>query len=273
MTAIAERIAERIAGRSLVRDGLALGGIAFVVTIYVSCFVFAKPGYIGSDLALYQREVQAWLGGAPMYPPSEVAGPFTIVSGVILYPPITILLFLPTLLLPLPLWWLIPAAIMGTVVYRLRPGGWWLLAIGLCLLYPQSVTMVVDGNPGMWLAAALAVSVYWRPAAAFVLLKPSVFPLALIGLRSRGWWAIAGLFALVSLAFLPQTLDWLAVIRNGQGGSLLGGPMYSLGDLPLLAVPLLAWAGSTRAAPDGATLLAGLRRDRRRPAAQGPGRG
>lgn len=241
------RIRSALAGRSLARDGLALGGIAFVVVVYVSCFLHAKPADIGADFAVCQREAQAWLGGAPMYPAFELAGPYNVATfGLILYPPITIALFAPTLFLPAPLWWLIPAAIVGTAVYRLRPGGRWLLAMGLCLLYPNSIALVVWGNPSMWLAAALAVAVYWRPAAAFVLLKPSLFPLALIGFWSRGWWAIIGVFSLVGLALLPQAFDWLAVIRNGQGGNLHSGLTYSLGDLPLLAVPLLAWAGSGR---------------------------
>jgi hypothetical protein len=243
------RLASVVTGRSPVRDGLLIGVVLLVVLSYIYGFATATAPdtTIGRDLALYQREVQAWLGGAPMYPAFETQGPFVTALGVILYPPITIAFFIPSLLLPLPLWWLIPAAIVGTVVFRLRPSGVWLLAIGFCLAYPISVNLVVAGNPDMWLAAALAISVYWRPAAAFVLLKPSVFPLALVGVRGRGWWVVAGVFAVVSLALLPQTLDWLAVIRNGQGG-LRTGVAYSLEDLPLLSVPLIAWAGSVRAA-------------------------
>jgi len=254
----------RVSGRSPIRDGLALGLVAFIIVSYVAGFVLGETGPVGRDFVVCQREVQAWLAGAPMYPAFEVQGPFQLSAfGLILYPPITTALFAPTLLLPLPLWWLIPAVIVGTVVYRLRPGGWWPFALGLCLAYPTSVNLVVAGNPDMWLAAALAATVYWRPAAAFVLLKPSVFPLALIGLRSRGWWVIIGIFAVVSLLLLPQTLDWLAVIRNGQAGFQNGqgglravGLLYSFQDLPLLAVPLVAWAGSTRRAPAAAGLPA-----------------
>jgi hypothetical protein len=237
-----------IAGRSPVKDGVALAVILLVVASYASGFLSAKPGYIGSDLRVCQREAQAWLGGAPMYPAFEVGGPFQVAaSGLILYPPVTFLLLVLTLLLPLPLWWLIPAAVVGAVVYRMRPRGVWLLALGFCLAYPVSVALVVTGNPDIWLAAALAIAVYWKPAAAFVLLKPSVFPLALVGARSRGWWVVAGVFAVVSLALLPQTLDWLTVIRNGQGGyGLRSGLTYSVQDLPLLSVPLVTWAGSGR---------------------------
>ncbi len=65
----------------------------------------------------------------------------------------------------------------------------------LCLAYPISVGLVVAGNPDLWLAAALAIAVYWNPAAAFVLPKPSVFSFALIGWRRREWWAIAAMIA------------------------------------------------------------------------------
>ena len=235
----------RVAGRSPVRDGLMLSLLLFIGWVYAGAFVGAGPGDIGRDIGVCQRAAQAWMQGAPMYPAFETSGSYDLsLFGLVLYPPITTMLFIPTLLLPLPLWWLIPAAIVGAVVYRLRPSGWWLLALGLCLTYPNSVNLVQAGNPDMWLVAALAVAVYWRPAAAFVLLKPSLFPLALIGLRSRGWGAMVAVFALASLLLLPQTLDWITVIRNGRGGLRPAGLFYSWQDLPLLAVPLVAWAGS-----------------------------
>jgi hypothetical protein len=245
-----DAVGSRLAGRSPVADGIALGAVMVVVLSYLNGFLSAAPGYVGHDLVLYQHEVKAWLGGTPMYPAFEVQGPFQIVEGVILYPPITIALFLPTLWLPLPLWWLIPIAIVGTIAYRLRPRRRWLLAIACCLAYPVSVGLVVSGNPDLWLAAALAIAVYWHPAGAFVLLKPSVFPFAMIGWRRREWWVIAGAFAVASLFLLPQTIDWLSVIRNGRGG-LRSGLVYSYQDVPLLLVPILAWAGSNRAASLG----------------------
>jgi hypothetical protein len=261
---ILDRVDRRLAGRSPLADGIGIGFVLAVALSYLHGFWFAAPGYVGHDLALYQHEVNAWLSGTPMYPAFEVRGPFPIVDGVILYPPITIALFALTFWLPLPLWWLIPIAIVATVIYRLHPGRRWLLAIAVCLVYPMSVGLVVSGNPDLWLAAALAVAVYWHPAAAFVLLKPSVFPFALIGWRRREWWAIAGAFAAGSLLLLPQTLDWLAVVRNGQGG-LRSGLVYSYQDVPLLIVPLLAWAGSARAASLGPAFGIDLARLLRRP--------
>jgi hypothetical protein len=258
-----DRIRARLAGRSPIADGIAIGAALTVVVSYLAGFMFAAPDYVGHDLALYQHEVQNWLAGSLMYPAFEVQGPFRIVDGVILYPPITIALFVLTLWLPLPLWWLIPITIVGIVIHRLHPRRRWLLAIACCLSYPVSVGLVVSGNPDLWLAAALAVAVYWHPAAVFVLLKPSVFPLALIGWRRREWWAVVGVFAIVSLFLLPQMLDWLSVVRNGQGG-LRSGLLYSYQDIPLLIVPLLAWAGSSRADSLGPAFGVDVARLRRR---------
>jgi hypothetical protein len=234
----------KLAGRSVVRDGLAVAMLMFLVLMWAETFNSRGWGNWGMDFRVCQNAALSWFNGAPLYPAYELAGPYDVTAfGLILYPPITTALFLPTLLLPAVCWWLIPAAILATVTYRLRPSWGWSMAMAYCLAYPNSAGIVMGGNPDMWLAAALALAVYWRPAAAFVLLKPSLAIFAFVGLRSRGWWAVVAIFAVVSLALLPQTLDWLTVVRNGQGGR--SGLIYSLYDAPFLAVPLLAWAGST----------------------------
>jgi hypothetical protein len=110
-----------------------------------------------------------------------------------------------------------------------------------------SVALVVTGNPDIWIAAALAIAVYWKPTAAFVLLKPSVFPLALVG------------------ATEPRLVGGRRRLRGSESGAAAadaglahGYPQragrvratvrltYSVQDLPLLSVPLVAWAGSSR---------------------------
>jgi hypothetical protein len=230
-----------------IRHGAVLGAAITLTVAYTMAFLSARPGDIGRDLVVCQDAVRAWLGGAPMYPAFELAGPYDLSAfGLILYPPITTALFAPTLLLPLPFWWLIPGGIIGATIWRLHPRGRWLCAIAICVLYPNSINLVVAGNPSIWLAAALALAIYWRPAAAFVLLKPSLFPFALVGVRSRGWWALVGVFAVASLVLLPQAFDWLAVVRNGRAGVRPAGLLYSYQDWCLLTVPLLAWAGSAR---------------------------
>ena len=234
----------RLAGRSPVRDGIAVAMVLAVAVVWVE--TFNRRGWDwGVDFAVCQNAALSWLHGAPLYPAFELAGPYEAnASGLILYPPITTALFLPTLLLPAVCWWLIPAAIVGAVTYRLRPSWGWVMAMGMCLMYPNSAALIMVGNPDMWIVAALALAACWRPAAAFVFLKPSLFIFAFVGLRNRGWWAVVAVFALVSLFLLPQTLDWLTVVRHAQGDR--SGLTYSLNDLPLLAVPLLAWAGSKR---------------------------
>jgi|GEM_PF-1107357 len=252
-------IGDRLAGRSAVRDGIGLAAILLVGGVYARAFLVphAVDVSLAADFAVCQHAVQAWLGGRPMYPAFEVQGPYNVaIPGLVLYPPVTILLFAPSLLLPAVLWWLIPGAIFGAAVYRMRPNVWALAAMAYCLVQPIPVNLVVVGNPDIWLAAALAVAFYWRPAAALVLLKPSLFPLALFGFRSRGWWMAASIFALVSLALLPQTLDWLRVIQHGYG--VRSGLTYSLDDLPLVGAPLVAWAGSVRRRSDHVEQTANL---------------
>ena len=210
-----------------------------VAALYAWVVLHALPGQLGCDLTLYQRAAQSWVSGAPLYPARQLAGPYAVTFGDILYPPIAMPFFWLSLFLPALLWWLIPLGTVGVIVWRLHPSLWVLAGIGLLLLAPTSAGLILSGNPSIWLAAALAVALYWRPAAVLLFLKPSLFPLALVGVRSRGWWLITGLFALASLALLPLTFDWFRVIANERGAGLL----YSLHDLPLLCVPLVAWLG------------------------------
>ena len=234
------RLVACLEGRSAVADG------AVLVWLLVACadlYELPHPHLVwGCDLTLYQQAVRSWFGGAAPYAHYQLAGPYVVETGAILYPPITLVLLAPSLLLPLPFWLLAPLVITGAVIYRLRPQPWAMLAIGFCFLYRPSYELIMAGNPVIWLMAALATAIHWRPAAALVLLKPSLFPFALVGIRSRGWWLIVGLFALVSLALLPQTLDWLTAVINGRGPR--SGLLYSYHDVPLLSVPYIAWLGS-----------------------------
>ena len=80
------------------------------------------------------------------------------------------------------------------------------------------------------------------PAGAFVLLKPSLFPFALVGVNRRSWWAGAAAFVLLALLFAPMWPDFLAVLANSRGGGLL----YSVQEVPMMAAPVLAWLGRQR---------------------------
>jgi len=91
-------------------------------------------------------------------------------------------------------------------------------------------------------AMALAVVGASRFAAPFVLLKPSLAPFALFGIRRRSWWLGAAVLAVLCLPFGAMWLDWLTTLRNSQGGGLL----YSSLEAFLLLLPLAAWWGRTR---------------------------
>ena len=85
----------RLAGRSPVRDGIAVAMVLAVAVVWVE--TFNRRGWDwGVDFAVCQNAALSWLHGAPLYPAFELAGPYEAnASGLILYPPITTALFLP----------------------------------------------------------------------------------------------------------------------------------------------------------------------------------
>jgi hypothetical protein len=208
---------------------------------------------IGVDFQLYRNATARWLGGGPFYESYQLAGPYPISAGDILYPPVALWLFVPFAALSGPLagvaavaWWLIPLGIVGGVVVALRPRPlvWPLLA--LCASNPTSILKVWTGNPVIWSMAAVALAVVGssRFTAPFVLLKPSLAPFALFGIRRRSWWAGAVVLAVMSAPFLVGGLwaHWVTTLANSRGGGLL----YSSLEAPMLLLPLVAWLGRRR---------------------------
>ena len=80
-----------------------------------------------------------------------------------------------------------------------------------------------------------------------VLIKPSLFPFALFGARSRRWWLALGALVVVSLPFGSLWLDWIHSVLNSEGG----GIAYSALEIPILALPIVAWLGRTGPAVTG----------------------
>jgi hypothetical protein len=74
------------------------------------------------------------------------------------------------------------------------------------------------------------------------LLKPSLFPFVFLGIRSASWWAAVGLGGVLSIAMLPAWMNYITVMSN----LLEGGVLYSIHNVPLLLVPLVARASSER---------------------------
>lgn len=196
----------------------------------------------GMDSRTYLDATRRWLGGGPFYLPTQLAGPYQIEYGVVLYPPVALLLFVPFAFLPAVLWSAIPAAIMAAVIWHHRPSAWACTIILACLaLSPETQTLYWFGTPTIWMGAFLALSTIWGWPGVLVMLKPAIFPFALLGIRDRRWWVAAGVLTIVSLVFLPMWFDWFHVLLNARGPR--ANVLYAIGDVPPLAMPLVAWAG------------------------------
>lgn len=190
-----------------------------------------------TDAELYRNAGQRILAGGPLYPAFELAGPYTTLDHPELYPPPTMLLLVaPMSALPAFLWWVVPLAVLAGVVVHHRPSvvGW--IAILLCLAWPNTGFVILAGNPVLWAAAFVALGTVFRGAAVLSLVKPSLAPFALVGFRSRSWWMVALAYGVVSLAMLPAWLDYLTVLRHGQGLDAL----YSVGHIPVMLVGIIA---------------------------------
>ena len=201
---------------------------------------FGRPsvnGYGGVDYRLYLDATRRWLDGGPFYQPYQIAGPYPITPGDILYPPVALWLFVPFTLLPAVLWWLVPLGVTAVVVWRLRPAAIAWPLIALCVAWPPTQVKIITGNPVIWAVAALALGCVYRWPSVFVLIKPSLFPFALFGARHRSWWVALGVFALISLPFGAMWADWLTTVVNASGG----GIVYSVQEVPMMLLPLVAW--------------------------------
>lgn len=194
------------------------------------------------DLTIYTDATRRLLSGGQWYLDRQLSGPYPLAFGDVLYPPVAALFFAPWLLLPGWSFVLVPSLIVAWFVAECRPGPWTWVAIGCLLLYPTSGLKLLSANPNVWIAAFVALGLRYQWPGALILLKPSFLPSALIGIRSRGWWIVAFGLAILSVPFLGDTLRWPAVALNAQGA----GIGYSLGDLPLVIVPLIAWLSRER---------------------------
>jgi hypothetical protein len=198
------------------------------------------------DVQLYIDAADRWLGGGSFYDQRQLAGPYDVAHGDILYPPVGLWLFAPAAVLPQPvalvLWWAIPAAVTVWAVVRVdpRPAAWPLIV--LCLAWPTTPLKIWTGNPVIWCIAAMAIAIAWRGAAPFALLKPSLLPFALFGIRQQAWWMGLVVFLAMCLPFGTMWGDWLTTVVNSRGA----GPLYSALEAPMLALPLVAWLGRRR---------------------------
>lgn len=204
------------------------------------------------DFHIYMDATDRWFAAGEWYRPRQLDGPYPIELGDVLYPPVLLYLLIPFRFLGPWLWWMIPAALLAWVVWFHRPSPLAWVAIALCLAWPYSPAKYVFGNPVIWAAAAVALGTIWHWPAAMAILKPTVIPFALVGVRDRRWWIAVLAIAVASLPVLSLTLLYPQVLLDAQTNPIdgRGGPLYSVTEFPLLAVGVIAWLGR-RARPGG----------------------
>ena len=123
---------------------------------------------------------------------------------------------------------------VGDLALHPAPVAWPFIA--LCIFWPPMVARTVAGNPVMWVMACRRARLHLRWAFVGVLLKPSLFPFALLGVRSRSWWIALALWIVICLPFGGLWFDWVSAVTNSTEGGLL----YSLQDVPILLLPVIA---------------------------------
>jgi hypothetical protein len=198
----------------------------------------------GDDFQTVVDSAQRLFTGQPYYLDRQVHGPYPHGQTDVLYPPVTMFLFAPFIVVPFVVYVVIPIIVIGWLVYQWQPAPWSWPLMALCLVWPMTPLKTIAGNPSLYAALFVGLGLRYRWPGVFVLLKPSFGPLALIGIRDRGWWIGLGLLVLGSLPFIALTLQWPTVALDAQGTGLL----YSLADLPMALIPILAWLGRRRQA-------------------------
>ena len=200
---------------------VSLGILVFPIVDFINAAL--KPnfnGYGGIDYTLYMDATRRWLAGGSFFEPYQLAGPYTIQMGDVLYPPNALPLFVavhraagvPVVGRPAG------CHRVGDLALRPAPVAWPFMA--LCIFWPPMVARTVAGNPVMWVMAAVALGFIVRWAFVGVLLKPSLFPFALLGVRSRSWWIALALWIAISIPFGALWFDWVSAVTNSTGGGL-----------------------------------------------------
>jgi hypothetical protein len=207
----------------------------------------------GIDFRIMRELGRRWLASGTMYLPYQLSGPYSIdvtpdlAQTPALYPPAAGPVFAAVSLIPVPiaavLWWSVPLGLVAALVVRWRPQPWAWAAIAACLVHPMAATQVMVGGTAMWMMAFVAGGLAWGWPGALVLLKPTMLPFALAGIRTKGWWMVVGAIAILTLA--GPFLDYLKVAQNASASG--DGVLYSIRTYPLVALPLLAWLGRARA--------------------------
>ncbi len=235
-------------GSPVVLAALTVVACLIVILPWVSALI-SNPDYVrwlvGIDADIYFDATRSWLQDGQWYLPRQLAGPYGITYGDVLYPPILLYLLVPSQLLPFILWWAIPLGAIALGLLAMRPPRWSLPLLILCLAWPLSVEQLIKGNPVLWVMAIATVCLARGWPLTLVLLKPSLAPFALPGIHRRSWWIVLGVMGLATLPFWDLALLYPQVILSSRGGGIL----YSIRDVPLLLLPVVAALASGRLHP------------------------
>ena len=219
--------------------------VLLALAVYSLLAVAATPwgqGLLGADVVKgYLPGAQRFLDTGSPYTPEQLAGPWPLDYHSFIHPPAALGLFVPFLVLPLLLWWLIPSLITVVALWKLHPARWTWPLMAACLVWPRSTGSILAGNSDIWVMAAVAAGAVWGWPVAVLVIKPTFAPLAIVGLGRRSTWVAAALVGLGILLTLPLWIDWLQVVGNAHLGAA-----YSLLNLPLPAIGLAAYLGSSR---------------------------
>jgi hypothetical protein len=234
-------------GRVAVPVGLALGVILGIRLAMMLTQAAASPGAIGIDFRTVTDAASRWMSGSDPYLARQLGGPYQLIganladSGEFLYPPVALPFLAVFDRLPAPAWWAVPLGLGAVALWRLRPARWSWPILGLLLASGHAVPLVIAGNPTMW----VLVAALWTPLVAWpgalILLKPSVAPLALLGITRRSWWLALGMLVAASIPFGALWADWYRAITDLREN---GAPalLHSLTHAETLVFPLVALA-------------------------------
>jgi hypothetical protein len=224
----------------LVGSTIVILAVAAWVTVNLFGIIDGQQA-VGVDLEYYRFVAQRWLTEGVYYTDRQLDGPYEVQTLVDnLYPPHALYLFVPFLVMPAFLWWVIPLGLICYVVAWCRPAMWAWPLLALILLFPKTPNQIIFGNTDMWIAAFIAGGVRWAWPAVLISIKPSLAVFGVIGIRSRSWWVAAAVLALASLPLMGLWLQYPRAMVNSSAGWY-----YSFGNLPFFILPILAWLAST----------------------------
>jgi hypothetical protein len=224
--------------------------LAATFCVFALCEVYvgwSQRGWFSSfdDYNFNMDVARRWLADGSYFIPRQLAGPHLWQVGEVLYPPVSLWLFVPFSFLPAAVWFAIPLAVIVAALWRLRPIPAALAIIAMMLCEPDGLVEFVNGNPILWVVAIEFAALAWRVPASLALFKPSLFPFAVAGIWARRWWVAVGLLALLSAPFLQLDLTWVRVVLDTHGR---GGLFYNGSEIPYALIPYIAWFGSSGAA-------------------------